>query len=62
MKSKFVPKSEAYGVVYKLDAAEELIESLWKSRGFSKEELVYWNKKSNLIKGIADSIAREYKK
>lgn len=57
-----VPKHKAYNVIYKIDDAIGKIEVLWKPEGFTKEDLLFWNKVTNELKRINDSIVRRHKK
>lgn len=58
----YSPKSQAHRVVADIDNATIKIEHLWELQGFSKEELLFWNKIKNELGTIADKIIRAYRK
>ena len=57
-----VDKSKAYEVIYKIDDAVMKIERLWEPKGFTKDDMLFWNKVQNELKFIAEKIARRHKK
>lgn len=62
MVKSYVSKSKAYKVGNDIEEAMRKVEHLWEPQGFSKEDILFWNKIRNQLGVIIDKIARRYRK